>query len=204
MAVTLSPPSLPSSANFLLDVSFALAIGLAAVWLLSNRLRQSRRLLTFLCVVAALAGFGALTLVLSQDWNQFTPDTLSAGIVLAVGALVTSLALTLDGLICRGRYRPVGLYLWLFLMVTVLWLVIAAPFFIIALIASGGRIPWSEFFIPVLWVALGNCALLLPFLLLSSASPFFRDRLKALLHVKPEMPPSFIQAGLKPGTQSTT
>ncbi len=38
-------------------------------------------------------------------------------------------------------------------------------------------------------MATGNFATLLPFLILSSASPFFRERLKALLHVKPETPP---------------
>jgi len=65
----------------------------------------------------------------------------------------------------------------------------AAPFFLIALIVSGGRIAWSEFFVPVLAVATVNFATLLPFLILSSASPFFRERLKALLHVKPEVPP---------------
>jgi hypothetical protein len=32
-------------------------------------------------------------------------------------------------------------------------------------------------------------ATLLPFLILSSASPFYRERLKALLNVKPEPPP---------------
>ena len=33
-------------------------------------------------------------------------------------------------------------------------------------------------------------ATLLPYLILSSVSPFFRERLKALLHVKPEAPPA--------------
>ncbi len=91
--------------------------------------------------------------------------------------------------ICRERYRPAGLYLWLLVLLAALWLLIAAPFFIIAEISDGGRIPWSEFFIPVLAVAAGNFALLLPFLILSSASPFYRERLKALLNVKPEAPP---------------
>jgi hypothetical protein len=63
------------------------------------------------------------------------------------------------------------------------------PFFAIAVMASSGGIPWSEFFIPVLAVATANYATLLPFLILSSANPFFRERLKALLHVKPEAPP---------------
>lgn len=55
--------------------------------------------------------------------------------------------------------------------------------------ASGGRIAWSEFFVPILVVATVNYATLLPFLILSSASPFFRERLKALLNVNPVVPP---------------
>jgi predicted RND superfamily exporter protein len=42
--------------------------------------------------------------------------------------------------------------------------------------------------IGLLMVAI-SFATLLPFLILSSASPFYRERLKALLRVKPETPP---------------
>ena len=58
-----------------------------------------------------------------------------------------------------------------------------------ASITSGGQIPWSEFFIPILSVAAGNFLLLLPFLILSSANAFFRERLKALLPVSPPADP---------------
>jgi hypothetical protein len=44
-----------------------------------------------------------------------------------------------------------------------------------------------------------NYAMLLPFLILSSASSFYRERLKALLHVKPEVPPTLNAAGPNPG-----
>jgi len=103
--------------------------------------------------------------------------------------MASSLALSLGGLLCRGRYRPLGIYAWLFLVLAVAWLVITAPFFLFALVAAGGSIAWSEFFVPVFTVAVVNYATLLPFLILSSASPFFRERLKALLNVKPDAPP---------------
>lgn len=189
MAMTLMPPMLPSGTDFFLDVIAALAIGLAAVWLLANNLRRSHRLLTFFCILLVLAGFSVLAFVSREGGSVLSIDALEIGIVLGVGALATSVALVMDGWICRNRYRPFGLYLWLFLAMIVLWLVIAAPFFVFALIASGGRIPWSEFFIPVLAVALGNFATLLPFLILSSASPFFRERLRTLLHVQSRVPP---------------
>jgi len=170
----------------LLDIPVALAFGLAAVWLLSNYLRQQHHLLTFLCLLLTLAGFSLLVAV---SWSLMTTNSLQVGIVLAVGVLVSSVALSLGGLICRGRYRPLGLYLWLFILLAVVWLVIVAPSFLFALMTSGGRIAWNELFVPVLAVATVNFATLLPFLILSSASPFFRERLKALLHVKPEVPP---------------
>jgi hypothetical protein len=183
------PPILPSGTNFFLDVIASLAVGLAAVWLLTNYLRQQHRLLMFLSVLLALAGFSVMAGVSRQGLSLLTTESLQVGIVLAVGVLASSVAFSLCGLICRGCYRPLGLYLWLFASLAVVWLVIAAPFFLFALIASDGRIAWSEFFAPVLAVAMVNFATLLPFLILSSASPFFRERLKALLHVKPEAPP---------------
>lgn len=190
MAFTLVPALMPSGADFFLDAIGALVFGVAAVWLLSNYLRQSHRLLTFLCVLLALAGFSGLAFVSRQGWNLLDAGALQVGIVLAVGVLASAVALSLDGWVCRRCYRPLGLYLWLFMSLAVVWLAIAAPFFLVATVASGGSIPWAEFFIPILAVAAGNFALLLPFLILSSTNPFYRDRLKALLHVKPEAPPS--------------
>lgn len=192
-ALTLAPPPiLPAGTNFFLDVIAALAVGLAAVWLLSNYLRRQNRFVTFLCVLLALAGFSVLAAVARQGWNLMAIETLQVGIVLGVAVLASAVALILGGLICCGHYRPLGLYLWLFLLLAGVWLVITVPFFLFAVMASGGNIPWSSwsgFFIPVFAVTTVNYATLLPFLILSSASPFFRERLKALLHVKPETPP---------------
>ncbi len=106
-----------------------------------------------------------------------------------MGVLASAVALSLGGLICRGRYRPLGLYVWLLILLAVVWLVIAAPFFLFALMTSGGTD----------WVERIHCSRsgggdgqfrdLLPFLILSSASPFYRERLKALLQLEPETPP---------------
>jgi hypothetical protein len=189
IAFTLAPLDIPpSGTNFFPDVIAAMAAGLAAVWLLADYLRRQHRFVTFLCILPALAGFSALAFVSQQGWS-LTSETLVVGIMLAVGVLASAGALSLGGLICRGRYRPFGLYVWLLIMLAAIWLVIAAPFFLFALIASGGKLPWSEFFIPVFAAAALNFATLLPFLILSSASPFYRERLKALLRVKPETPP---------------
>jgi len=198
---TLSPPEfMPSGSNFFLDVIAALAIGLAAIWLLSDYLRRQNRFLTFLCVLMALAGFSLLAAIGKQGVNLLEIDSLQIGITLAVGVLASAVALTLAGLICRSHYRPAALYLWLLVLLAGVWLIITAPVFLLAVLSSGGSIPWSEFFIPIVGVATVNFATLLPFVVLSSASPFFRERLKALLHVRPVTPPIISpppEAGLK-------
>ena len=150
-------------------------------------LRRRHRFVTFLCILFALAGFSALAFASQQSLN-LTGETLVAGIALLVSALVSAAALSLAGLSCRNRYRPAGLCVWLFLLLAVIWLAAMAPFFLIAMISSNGEIGWSEFFGPVLAAAAVNFAMLLPFLILSSASPFYRERLKALLHVKTAAP----------------
>jgi len=199
-ALTLWPPSmLPAGTNFFLDALAGLAVGLAAVWLLANYLRRHHRFATFGCVLLALAGFSAVGMVAKQGLSLMTVESLQVGIVLAVGVLASAVALSVAGLICRRRYRPLGLYLWLFVLLGGVWLVITAPFFVFAMMASGGNIAlnsWPEFFIPVLAIASGNFAALLPFLILSSASPLFRERLKALLNAKLETPPILSDAGL--------
>lgn len=186
---------LPRGTSFFLDVIVALALGVAAVWLLANSLRRQHRFLTFLCVLLALAGFSALAAVATQGAGLLTMESLQVGTILAVGVLASAVALILAGLICRKRYRPLGLYLWVLLLLACFWVVTAAPFFVIAVVSSAGRIPWSEFIISVLALAVGNFALLLPFLILSSVNPFFRDRVKALLQVAPEVPPPVPVAG---------
>ncbi len=181
-------PCLPDGAESLCDAIADLAAGLGAVWLLSDYLRRGHRILTFLCVLLAMAGFSALAFVSQQSLNM-TSETISVAIALAVGVATTTAALSLCGLICRGRYRPIGLYVWLLLVLAVTWLVIFGTFYLLITLAQRGAVEAGEVFLPILALAAGNFAVLLPFLILSSASPLYRERLKALLHVKPEPPP---------------
>jgi hypothetical protein len=177
------PSILPAGTDFLRDSIAALAAGLAAVWLLSNYFQRQHGFVAFLGALLALAAFSGLAFLSLQDWS-FARETFQGGIVLALGVLVSAVALTLAGLICRRRFRPLGLYVWLLLLLPVIWLAIAVPF----LMLPNGP-DWSEVFVPVLAAATINFATLLPFLLLSSASPFYRERLKSLLHVRPPAPP---------------
>ena len=109
--------------------------------------------------------------------------------------------MSLAGLLCRGRGRRVGLYGWLLILLVVIWLVIAAPFFVFALLTSGGWVGWSEFIAPVLGLVMVQFATMLPFMILSSASPFYRQRLKALLQLEAATPP--VMAPLPDATLKT-
>jgi hypothetical protein len=99
-------------------------------------------------------------------------------------------AMVLCGLACRGRHRPFGLYVWLFLSLLVVWVGVPALLQVLFRMASPGSVEYALVLgIGPLMVAV-TFATLVPFLILSSASPLFRERLKALLHVKPEAPAS--------------
>jgi len=189
LAITGLPLALPSGASFLLDAAVAFVFGLAAVWLLSTYLRRGQRFVTSLCVLIVLGAFGLVSLLFKQSTDLSSGNWIPAAMVLGFGVLVSAGALLAGGWLCRRCFGPVRLYLSLLVSLLALWLALPVPFFLVALSTSGGQVAWSEFFIPVTAVAGVNFALLLPFLVLSSAHPLFRERLKSLLHVQPLAPP---------------
>ena len=184
---------LPSSQfGILLDLISALGFGLAAVWLLSSYLGRKHRMLAFLGILLSQAAFSVSAYAFRQDWQGFGMETLQLGIFLVASVLVISVALTLAGLVCRGRYGWVRLSLWLVAALVVVWSLILGPFFIFMMITSGGNVP-PQVLLQVVAVATGiTAAVLLPFLLLSFANGFYRERLKGLLHVGDVAPPPVI------------
>jgi hypothetical protein len=64
-----------------------------------------------------------------------------------------------------------------------------SPIFVIETLATGGRVPMSAFFAPVLVTTGLSFGVLLPFLLLSFANAFYRQRLISLLLLAPKPPP---------------
>jgi hypothetical protein len=184
------------TADIFLELAGALAFGIAAVWLLAPQLTRRHRFVTFLCFAPTLAGFSIFSYLVRQDWTwDGVPLALAMLVPLSLNVLVVALAIFLAGLACRGRYRPLGLYLWIFLSLLALWLMILTPFFAFAMIASvfsGGQVPWSAFsafFVTIPIITAVSFAILLPFLVLSSANSLFRERLKLLLHLGREIPP---------------
>ncbi len=188
LALTLLPTVLPLGTEMVLDVVGALVFGVSAVWLVSDYLRQTYRVVTWLCVLLALAGFSVLVFLSQQGADLEHFDWVPFAMLLGLAVFVSAVALSVAGWLCRHRFRLLALCLWVFLSLLVLWLAATAPFFLVAL-AAGGRTGVMEFLIPVVCVAAAHFALLLPFLVLSAANPFFRERLKSLLHIQLLPPP---------------
>ncbi len=175
---------LPSSeVGVFLDLISALGFGLAAVWLLSGYLEWKHRMLAFLGIFLSLAAFSVMAYALRQDWGSLGPEAFQVGIFLAVSVLVISVAISLAGLMCRGRSGWLRLIAWLLAALVVLWALIIVPVFILAAISSGGRVPMLVM-LPVILVATGiTLGVLVPFLVLAFANGFYRERLKGLLRL---------------------
>ena len=159
---------LPSSEiGIFLDLISALGFGLAAVWLLSSYLEWKHRMLALLGVLLSQVVFSVMAYALRQDWNGFGPEAIQLGIFLAASVLVISVALTLAGLMCRGRSGWLRLSAWLVAALVVVWMLIMVPFFTLATISSGGRVPMLVL-LPVILVATGiTLGVLMPFLVLA-------------------------------------
>ena len=173
----------PSQLEMFLEVVGALGFGVAAVWLLSSYLGWKHRMLAFLGVLLALGVFSLLAYMIGRGWGEIRGQTVAMVTSLAASALVISVALTLAGLLCRGRYGGARLSLWLVGVLIALWLLVIGPFFVVAVISSGGRVPLLAV-LPVIGVAVGiSFGVMLPFLVLCFVNGFYRERLKGLLHL---------------------
>ena len=172
---------MPSSAlEIFLEMISSLGFGVAAVWLVSSYLGWKHRMLALLGILLGLGVVSSLVCLMRQDAG---PEMLQLGIFLAASVSVISVALTLAGLACRGRYGWLRLTLWLVAALVVLWLLVIGPFFVVSVISSGGRVPLLAV-LPVIGVAVGiSFGVMLPFMVLCFVNGFYRERLKALLHL---------------------
>jgi hypothetical protein len=101
---------------------------------------------------------------------------------LGVCVLASVSALSLAGWICRHRYRPLMLSLWLLGCNVAAWLVLATPLFVMALLQVGIG-PWPGLLGGVLALGAATFATMLPFLILAFTNRFFRQRVQGLLGV---------------------
>jgi hypothetical protein len=165
----------------------ALTFGLAAVWLVAGYLGWRHRFLAFLGVLGVLAGVALPVFILDQGLAGSLSQTAEAAqfaMLCGFGAFMLALTLVFAGFLCRGTYNWRRLCLSVLGSALAVSALVLGPFFIFALITSQGRLSVLEFFAPWFLVAGLVLATLLPFILLSLACPFYRERLKDLLHLR--------------------
>lgn len=170
----------------------ALAFGLAALWLVSAGLAWKNRFLVFLAMAATLAVMGGFTFVVLQGWDAGF-ELLGTAILAGFGTGIITLALTLAGLILRRRYAPLGLTLWCVVLMLALSALFVSPFFVFAML-QGADAPFYQVFVGIGILAAFCFAVLLPFLVLSFANPFYRNRLQGLLHLGDKPAPPLMAA----------
>ena len=176
----------------LFGILCAVLFGLAATWLLSPYLKRRGRFLTFLGVLATMELFSLATCAAAQS-----PDRDSnLGYILiggAVVALLLSVAINLAGWSCRRQYDRRRFWLRLILWITTGWL---AVFVVMSMIEKPG--PLLEMATAFAIFCAVSFGLLLPFLLLSFANAFYRERLKELLRLADAAPRSALQPPAPP------
>jgi hypothetical protein len=180
--------------DMLAEALKAVNFGLAAVWLWSGYLGWKHRFLAFVALFGILTAFGGAYCLVTHAGENGTEDTIGSLTVVALSALILSLALSLAGLICRNRYRPVRLLLWCLVMALASSGLVLAPFFVFALLSAGQLVIW-EFLLASMILAGMNCGVLLVYLVFSFVNGFYRGRLQALLKIRGTgPPPAFVPA----------
>ena len=154
----------------------SLALGLAAVWLLSPRLQHRSRLRVFVKMLLTTVLVSAFVYAVRQE---AAPAYLA---YLGVCVLASVSALSLAGWICRHRYRPLTLSFWLLGCNVAVWMALATPLFVMALVQMGIG-SWPELLGGVLAFGAATFATMLPFLILAFTNRFFRQRVQGLLGV---------------------
>lgn len=175
----------------------AIAFGLAAVWLTSHHLGGGSRFGAFLGLALVLFGASSFV-VLGGHVEHWDSDARAAGEFAAAASLAIAVTLGLAGLLCRRRYRPVVLCLWVPVLMLPVWLAVIMIWLMIDAFSLGFSIDMHQ--IMVWMIGVGglvklSVALLLPFLVLSFANPLYQKRLKNLLLLKADMAASDAYGG---------
>lgn len=181
---------LPSEAlDILWAPARALLFGLAAIWLLLPVLGGSNRFLAFLKTWLALTGTSLLFFLATAPWNA-VPETFAAVFLLGIACPSLVGALALAGRFSRKRYSEPRLLAWLLVWLTAAISLVFVPIGLFAALVNDENI-LGPMLLAVASLAGSAFALLAPWVLLSWAVSFYRDRLRQWLHVhdSPAPPP---------------
>ncbi len=189
---------LPQQAlDLLVQTCRAVFFATAAVWLTAGYLEWKPRFLSFLGALGSAAGFGVFSLI-TTEWQDWSGQTIFTAIPVVVACVDLAGALTLAGWFCHRRYGPLRLFLAVLISTLILSIASAAVFLALVWVLTRGQVMLDQFLVAMLVLA-GLCVgALVPFLLLSFATRFYRERIKDFLHLGLLEPPPVIIPAAEP------
>jgi hypothetical protein len=176
--------------SFSVQATGAAAFGLAAIWLLGAGLARRCRAVSIVLMALAFAAGSVLAFVVSPVWEQLSELRRYAPAILlyvllfwVASGVVFAGALNLTGRMCRKRFGRLRVALWLPLWIWVMWIVVGGLIGGVETFVAGGSFEWGEMLVGPIVLSLVCYAVILPFLILSFTSSFYRERLQGLLRL---------------------
>ncbi len=205
--------NMPSNAAVMYDIIFnSLVAGIAALWLLADRIGNRNRFATFLLAVVVMAIMCALAGVSLGEF-KLSADMAGISVVFAVLAATTLLAFVLTGWMCRKSYSAVRFMLWLAVWTVapclLIMMIVAAVSVIGGLVMGNGPPPGSLLLMvlmfPLAGLILGGFiyAILFPFMILAFNSDLFRRRFYGCFRLKGMLAPAVAETEDFSGERAT-
>ena len=176
--------------SFSVQAACAGAFGLAAVWLLGAGLARRCRAVSIVLMALAFAAVSLLAFVVSPVWEQLWDLRRYAPLILlymllfwTTGGLAFAGGLNLTGWMCRKRFSCPRVLFRLPFWLWVMWLVAGALLGCVMKLCFHDDFEWGGMLMGTLVLALISFGIILPFLILSFANSFNRQRLKDLLRL---------------------
>ena len=176
--------------TYAVQAAAAAGFGLAALWLLGAGLARRCRAVGIVLAALAFAVVSVLAFLVSPvseilgeavRWEPMV--CLYLALFWLAGGGVFAGALHLTGRLCRPRPSRVRISLWLALWLWAMWLAAAGLISGVAKLVSGDSIEWNALLVAPIILALVSFVTMLPFLILSFTSSFYRERLQQLLRL---------------------
>ncbi len=180
---------MPSSQTETFDMLFfSLTVGIAILWLLSHKLGNRNRIVTFFLALIIMAVVG-LAGAVSYAGLEFTQQAAGALILFGILILAMLLAFVLTAWRCRKRYSNLRFMLYLAVWTVAACLGITILFYSIVFIVAWAHISISTALLMVsvigLVLSVFLYVIIFPFMILALRSSFFRERFFACLRLKP-------------------
>ena len=176
--------------SFSVQAACAAAFGLAGVWLLGAGLARRGRAVSFVLMSLAFTAVSLLAVVVSPVWEQlwglrqYEPALLLYILLFWIaGGLVFAGGQNLTGWMCRKRFSCPRVLFRLPFWLWVMWLVAGGLLGCVMKFIINDSFEWMGMLMGTLVLALVSFGIILPYLILSFASSFYRNRLKDLLRL---------------------